>query len=193
MSPSTQLYQELVLYHPFDDAEAGDIKGFLKFIDTFQDHIYTRDNVIGHVCPTAFVVNKDRTKTLMAYHNQFQTFAWLGGHADGEINSLKVAEKEFVEESGLKNYRVLNNRKMFDFCTLYCANHIKRGIYVPAHLHYLPIYLFEADEKDVPFVRPEEHSAIRWFPFEEAFETVKKDIAYPVYQRIFEKIKTSGI
>ena len=44
----------------------------------------------------------------MAYHNLFKTFAWLGGHADGEKDMLKVAIKEMQEESGIKNYKILS-------------------------------------------------------------------------------------
>ncbi len=43
---------------------------------------------------SAWVVNRDRTKVLLAYHNIYNSWAWLGGHTDGERNLLSVAVRE---------------------------------------------------------------------------------------------------
>lgn len=43
----------------------------------------------------------------MAYHKIYDSWAWLGGHADGERDLLKVAVKEVKEESGVVHVRPL--------------------------------------------------------------------------------------
>mgnify|MGYP002237558723 CR=1 FL=1 len=50
---------------------------------------------------SAWVVNKDRSKVLMIYHNIYNSWSWLGGHADGETDLLAVAIREVREEAAL--------------------------------------------------------------------------------------------
>ena len=40
---------------------------------------------------------------LMVYHNIYNSWSWLGGHADGEIDLLSVAVREVKEEAGISN------------------------------------------------------------------------------------------
>ncbi|MDV2887536.1 NUDIX domain-containing protein, partial [Alkalihalophilus pseudofirmus] len=72
----------------------------LRYIDTFPD-ILTRKNEFAHFSSSAWTVNKDRTKVLMAFHNIYQSWSWLGGHADGDDHLLRVALRETREETGL--------------------------------------------------------------------------------------------
>ena len=37
----------------------------------------------------------------MVYHNIYDSWSWLGGHADGETDLLAVALREVKEETGL--------------------------------------------------------------------------------------------
>ena len=50
---------------------------------------------------SAWVVNKDRSKVLMVYHNIYNSWSWLGGHADGETDLLAVAIRECVKKPAL--------------------------------------------------------------------------------------------
>ena len=62
---------------------------------------------------SAWIVNLDRTKVLMAYHNIYQSWAWLGGHADGNPDVRQVIRKEIEEESGLTDIRFLTDDIFF--------------------------------------------------------------------------------
>ena len=64
------------------------------------DKILTRDNKCYHFTSSAWVVSPDFKKVLMVYHNIYNSWSWMGGHADGESDLLKVAIKEVKEESG---------------------------------------------------------------------------------------------
>ena len=60
-------------YIPCDEQEEKDKEQMLTFIDTFDD-VLTRDNVIGHFCAAAFVINKERSSdgiTKTAYINNY--------------------------------------------------------------------------------------------------------------------------
>ena len=47
-------------------------------------------------------------------------------------------------------------------------SHIRKGDYVPTHLHLNVTYLLEADENDVLFIKEDENSGVAWFGLDEA-------------------------
>jgi len=104
----------------------------LKYIDTFED-VLTRENIFGHFASSAFVVNKERTKMLVVYHNIYDAWIFLGGHADGEEDLLSVAVREVEEETGLKP-KVLDE-KIYAISLSPIIGHEKRGKYIQAHTH----------------------------------------------------------
>lgn len=102
MSKTIQMIKS---YVPFDEQERADKQFFIECESLEQ--ILTRENRRCHLCSSAFVVNKEHTKVLCAYHNIYQSWSWLGGHADGIDDMQFVAKKELTEESSLKNYKLL--------------------------------------------------------------------------------------
>ena len=95
-----ELIRELEAFVPFNQEEAQDLALMLECLRR-EKNIFTRDNGLVHMTASAWIVNPSRTKVLMAFHNLSQSWAWLGGHADGDENLLRVALKEVQEESGL--------------------------------------------------------------------------------------------
>ena len=77
------LKKQLEEYQPCNEQEDKDKQVMLKYINTFDD-VLTRNNEFGHFTASAWVVNQEKTKVLMIYHNIYQSWAWTGGHADGE-------------------------------------------------------------------------------------------------------------
>jgi 8-oxo-dGTP pyrophosphatase MutT (NUDIX family) len=103
----------------------------------------------------------------MAYHNLYGSWAWLGGHADGERDLLAVALREVREESGLVDVRPVSP----EICSLEILTvdgHEMRGAYGSSHLHLNVTYLREADPADPVRRKPDENSAVGWFGLEEA-------------------------
>ena len=159
------LQEQLTRYVPFNEQEARDKEVILWHLS--QPNIFDRANTLAHITASAWVVNPQRTKALMAYHNIYDSWAWLGGHADGETDLLKVALKEVREESGVQSARPVKT-DIFSVEVLTVDGHIKRGAYVSSHLHLNVTYLIEADEKEALAVKPDENSGVRWFTLEEA-------------------------
>ena len=89
------------------------------------DHILTRDNRNAHITVSAWIMDRDRKKVLMAYHNLYQSWAWLGGHADGDADLKAVALKEIREESGLESVRFVTE-DIFSLEILTVDGHEKR-------------------------------------------------------------------
>ena len=183
-----KILEKLENYAPFNEQEEEDICVFKQFIEAFGDNIWTRENKVGHFSSSAWVVNRERTKVLMAYHKIYDSFAWLGGHADGDKDLLHVALKEVKEESGVEHIRVLSE-DFIDVGCLFVKAHVKKGKPVSAHLHFNVTYLLEADEQDTLHIAEEENSAVRWIPISEVTNVVSEEHMKPVYARLMEKMK----
>ena len=182
-----ELRERIVNYVPYDEQEGSDKEYILKFIDTFDD-VLTRKNIFGHFCSSAFVVNKNRSKVLMIYHNIYKSWAWTGGHADGDSDLLHVALKEVDEETGLKNLKVLCD-SFFGIQILTVDSHIKRGKFVPSHLHLDCCFLFEADENEVIRIKEDENSGVEWIDIDKAEEITNEEKMKQIYKKLNNKIK----
>ena len=163
--------------------EEADRRQMLADMDCFSD-LLTRENATAHFTASCWIVNPDRTKVLMAYHNLYRSWAWLGGHADGEEDLLAVALREVREESGVKHARPASEN-IFSLEVLTVDGHEKRGAYVSSHLHLNVTYLLIADDSDALTVKPDENSGVRWFTPEGAIEASSE----PWFrERIYKKL-----
>ena len=183
------LAEQLRLYRPFNEQEQADQALILGCFGGPED-LFSRQSRLAHMTASAWIVNPGRTKVLMAYHNIYRSWAWLGGHADGERDLLQVALREAAEESGLKNVRPVSP-EIYSVEVLTVDGHIKRGAYVSSHLHLNLTYLLEADEKDELFVKPDENSGVRWFSPEGAVQASSEPwIREHIYAKMNEKLRS---
>ena len=137
---------------------------------------------------SAWVVNKDRSKILLAYHNIYDSWAWLGGHADGEKDLLKVALKEVAEESGVKNIKPVSE-DILSVEILTVDGHEKKGVYVPSHLHLNVTYLIEADDTEQPNICVGENSNVAWFDKDKTVEmSNEKWFKERIYSKLMKKL-----
>ncbi len=183
-----KLREQIEKYVPYNEQEENDKKLMLRYIDTFDD-VLTRNNEFGHFTASAWVTNKERTKILMIYHNIYDSWAWTGGHADGESDLLGTALRELKEETGVENVKVLSDG-IFSL-ELGCVDgHFKRGKYVSSHVHLNLTYLFEVDESEALRIRADENSGVRWVPIEEVESaSSEKWFAEKIYRKLNEKLK----
>ena len=86
------LYEGIKTYIPVNEQEARDKEIMLKHLASGADCV-TRENLVAHFTASIWIVNKDCTKTLMVYHNLYDSWSWIGGHAD-ENEALTVKEDE---------------------------------------------------------------------------------------------------
>ena len=177
------LKEQILAYEPFNEQEEKDKAIMLEWISSGAE-VFTRENKTAHFTASAWVVDQKREKVLMIYHNIYNSWAWMGGHADGEKDLLAVAEKEAKEESGIKNIRPLSE-DIFSLEVLTVDGHEKRGEYVSSHLHLNVTYLFEADEEQELFIKPDENSGVAWV----AFDDIKNKSTEPWFiERIYSKL-----
>lgn len=187
------LRDELASYVPYNEQEARDRRLLLGYLERAEAEgpeavvrLYGRDGP-AHMTASAWVVSPDRQQVLMAYHNIYQSWSWLGGHADGELDLRTVALREVREESGLTSAKIVRP-DILSVEVLCVDGHEKHGAYVSSHLHLNVTYLVEADPHEVPRVKPDENSQVGWFTPEEALaRSTEPWFVERVYRKLIAK------
>lgn len=137
--------------------------------------------------------SKERTKILMAYHKIYNSWAWVGGHSDGDSDLLYVAMKETKEETGIKNVEPIS-KDIYSLELINVNGHEKRKKYVGSHVHLNVTYLLETDENEEIHIKEDENSDVKWFPINEILKVSSEPwIRDRVYAKIINKIKKDGV
>ena len=183
------IYQQILHYVPVNQQEEKDRSFLLNVLENEKD-LFVRENERMHFTASAWVSNRAHDKVILAYHNIYDTYAWLGGHADGEEDLLSVALKEAKEECGIKDIKVLTPQ-IASLEVLAVEGHFKKGKYVNSHLHLNVTYLFETSEEEILRIKEDENSAVDWFFLEDVYK-VSKEKWYNdnIYSKLNEKLKS---
>lgn len=128
----------------------------LKHPNAFQ-----RDHLPGHITGSAWILDHSKQYVLLVHHGTLHKWLQPGGHADGEENVLNVALREAEEETGIKNFTLLQ-QGIFDLD----IHPIPARLGSPGHLHYDMRFLFEADKKAEVIVSEESHD-VSWISLNE--------------------------
>ena len=186
------LKEDIEKFIPYNEQEEVEKRMMLNYINDFDD-ILTRQNEYGHFTSSAFVLNKERTKILMIYHKIYNSWAWTGGHSDGDNDLLYVAMKEAKEETGIKNVTPIS-KNIYSIEIINVNGHEKRGKYVGSHVHLNVTYLLEADENEKIHMKEDENSGVKWIPINKVLEVTSEPwVRDRVYAKIIEKMKKDGI
>ena len=175
-------------YVPQCEQEEVDKAAIINFINENQNSLL-RTNLIAHITSSAIIVNKKMDKVLFAHHNIYNSWAWVGGHNDGNPNLLEVAIKEAKEETGVINITPYND-EIISVDVILVENHIKKGRYVGDHLHLNATFLLIASEEDKLIIKKDENSGVRWFYINEVMNYVNEERIKKVYNKIFTRIKS---
>ncbi len=181
------LLQALEQFKPFNEQESRDRDEILRWLRQ-SESVWDRSNLTAHMTSSAWVTSPDRQQVLMAYHNLYQSWSWLGGHADGDRDLLAVALREVREESGLTRLRPVTD-EIFSVEILCVSGHEKRGEYVPSHLHLNVTYLIEADPEEKTCIKADENSDVRWFLLDAAVEASSETwFRERIYSKLNQKL-----
>ena len=182
-----ELMKRISAYRPCNEQEEADKKNILSFLAE-NENAFLRENELAHMTASAWVVNHDRSKVLMVYHKIYDSWAWTGGHADGETDLLSVALREVTEETGVSRVAPVSE-EIFSLEILTVDGHEKRGRYVPGHLHMNLTYLLEADDSEPLTVCEEENKAVAWFSLEDALRASSEPwFVSRIYQKLNSKL-----
>ena len=182
------LKEKIERYVPYNEQEEADKQELLRILE-LNENYFIRENLAAHFTASGWVVSPDRTKTLLAYHNLYDSWAWLVGHADGETDLLSVALKEVREESGLKEVFPVSE-DVFSLEILPVFGHEKNGKYVSSHLHLNVTFLLEADPTAEIHNNPDENSKVGWFDLDDVPRVSTETwFVHRIYRKLIEKTK----
>lgn len=173
-------------FEPRGDQETADLKIFKEFANDRKN--LTRDS-IAHFTASAFVVNKSHDKVLAIFHNIYQSWGWMGGHADGDSDLIAVAQKEVSEESGITGLKLLRSTPISIESIPVLGHTYRNHGYVSTHIHLNVTFLFEADETDKVSINPDENSGVDWIELDEFVDRSSEEHMKTIYRKIIERIK----
>lgn len=124
-----------------------------------EPRCFERDCWTGHVTGSAWVVDGSGTRVLLTHHRKLGRWLQLGGHSDGNHDSLEVALREAVEESGL-DVRPLSTA-LFDVD----IHPIPARGAEPEHAHFDARYALQVVGPE-SFATSEESHALEWVPID---------------------------
>lgn len=170
------LKSQLLTYSP-TNAEQTFKKTMLDFLST-SDHVFERSHCCGHITASCWLLDKERTHGLMMHHKKLDQWFQLGGHCDGDPDTLAVAIKEAQEESGINDIIALSP-DIFDIDIHWIPSNTKEL----GHYHYDVRYLL-AVNSDEKIVQNSESKELRWIPMTETPPTDNLSVL-----RMFHKCK----
>lgn len=182
----TDLKNLIERFEPFDDEERVWKEHFLNSLSE-NASLYRDDNEKEHITVSAWVVAPKKNKVLMAYHNIYQSFAWLGGHLEKGEDLYTAVLREVEEESGLKGK--LLSEEIFSIECLPVKAHIRRGELIQEHIHLNLTFLIEANPEEKLVVNEDENKALKWLTFEEVLRESKEPwMCEHVYKKLNNRL-----
>ena len=174
-------------YRPGDPREAADLALIRECCRLWGDLVLTREALAAHITSSGFVMSPDLQWVLMAWHNIYQSWAWAGGHADGDPDLLGVALREAEEETGAAGLRPLSPLPL-SLEVLTVPAHQKRGREVSAHLHLNFSFLLLAPREGQALrEKPDENSGVAWLPAQRLEEYCTEPEMLPIYYRLIQR------
>lgn len=108
-----RLISQLKAYSTSFAEESSFVPRFISLLGNFNN-CFDRSLESGHITGSAWVVSKDMSYVVLLHHSKLNRWLQPGGHADGEEEMAKVVAKELEEETGLIDYRWLDEDHIFD-------------------------------------------------------------------------------
>lgn len=177
-----ELINELKFYKPFDETELLFLNEFIDFL-TNGTNQFSRVNLKRHIVADAFLFNSDYSKVLLTHHKILGIWLPFGGHSDGESNSLNVALRETMEESGIKNINIGNGNILDIDIHDIPNNPLKKE---PEHKHYDVRFVFTTNDDE--FKISNESDTIKWFDYSEFRDLLLNSNYYKSAYRVIAKL-----
>jgi len=137
-----QLIELLALHIPADDTEARHKERTLEFVAATAG-CASRETRSGHVTASAWILSPDRTEVLLTHHKKLNRWLQPGGHVENDRTIQEAATREALEESGIDDLELLDDR-IFDID----VHLIPARKTDPDHYHYDFRFIFQSSTRE---------------------------------------------
>lgn len=150
----------LQLLHNYTPRALEELDYKARIINFVKQHTdcFERSLAVGHITASAWLLNKDGSAALLMHHAKLNKWFQLGGHCDGDSDTLRVALKEAQEESGITAIEPISTH-IFDI-DIHCIPDTPKE---KSHYHYDIRFLLKVTS-DEDFVKNSESKELRWIP-----------------------------
>lgn len=126
--------------------------------------LFSREDEIGHVTCSAFIMNNELDKVLLIHHAKYDMWLSPGGHGDKGETILQAASREVDEETGVKGMSVLTP-KIFDIDIHRIPYSAKKD--EAEHWHFDVRYAFKAPKNVSIELNEVECKGYQWKPLKD--------------------------
>ena len=174
------LRKKLLAYRPHPEEQIFK-EIMLDFLST-SPAVFKRSHCCGHFTASCLLLNKERTHTLLMHHKKLDRWLQLGGHCDGNPDTLAVAIKQAQEESGINGIEAVSS-ELFDIDIHWIPSNSREN----GHYHYDVRYLLAVTSHEQ--IQPNSESkALRWTALNIKNISENKSIS-----RMFDKMKVKSV
>lgn len=183
------MFKEMIRnYEPQNAQEIEEKAMTLDYINRYGDFLLDREQRIAHMTASGIVLNEEMDHMLMIHHNIYNTWAWTGGHADGDDNLYEVAYREVKEETGIEEIKPLTEEAL-SIDILPVLGHVRRGKFVGTHLHINMTYVFIGDMMSKVRHKADENSGVKWVPVDQLDQFSNEPYLIGVYEKIIKRAR----
>lgn len=174
-----RLWQHLP--HAADTLEASHILKTIDFISRTPNAFERQHDTLGHVGPSAVVINPKTQQILLAQHTVLKKLSFFGNHCDGREDLPPIALERVGKDAGHDMaLSCVWQPQWLDVDVHYVPPHQRsNGDNVPAHLHYDIALLFHTTHSHTAY------DTARWVEITQACRQTKPDTQF---QRIIDKL-----
>ncbi len=181
---------DLQAFSPYNEQESADRAFILERLAN-DANVFER-SAPAHMACSIWTVDPTFSQTLLVYHNIYDSWSWIGGHADGQRDLAAVALRELAEETGVEGACLApaGPGGLLSCEVLTVDGHVKRGAYVSSHLHLNVTYLAVADPNENVRIKPDENNGVRWVALDDAIALSSEPwIRERIYRKLIEKTR----
>lgn len=159
-------------------------KEFNNFINSKNK--YSRDNIVGHITGSCWILNKNLDSVLLTHHRKLNIWIPTGGHAELEQDPLSIAIREGEEETGLK-LKLLSEEPFFTD-----IHEIPTYQNIPKHKHFDYTFIFIPKDSEDFTVSPESHD-LKWILLTEVEKYSKEENVLLMRDKSINLLKKGNI